>query len=67
MKDTQRKKIIRNAVVCMDCNDLIVSHFRHDFKYCKCGAIFVDGGNDYLRCGGDLDKIIPLYKYADED
>jgi hypothetical protein len=23
--------------------------------WCSCGTIFVDGGNDYIRCGGDLD------------
>ena len=24
----------------------------HDFKFCKCGSVAVDGGHDYLRrCG----------------
>jgi hypothetical protein len=31
--------------------------YRHDFVSCKCNAIFVDGGNDYWRCGGDLKYI----------
>lgn len=39
-------------VRCLECMDEIQSMYRHDFKYCKCGAIFVDGGSDYLRMGG---------------
>ena len=34
------------------CNDIIESTSTHDFKFCKCGAVAVDGGHDYLRrCG----------------
>jgi len=36
---------------CRICKDVIHSLFRHDFLTCKCGSIFVDGGNDYFRCG----------------
>ena len=39
-------------IQCLKCMDIIQSMDRHDFKYCKCGNIFVDGGNDYLRYGG---------------
>lgn len=45
-------KIIRNRAKCLKCGDIIESYFRHDFVQCKCGAIFVDGGHDYLRRGG---------------
>lgn len=38
-----------NASKCGKCNDIIVSRYRHDFKFCKCGAIAVDGGNAYIR------------------
>lgn len=48
-------KILRNSARCKKCKDEIQSVHRHDFKWCKCGAIFVDGGNSYLRGGGDLD------------
>ena len=28
----------------------------HDFEFCKCGAVAVDGGHDYLRrCGNRED------------
>lgn len=40
-----------DAVVCSECADAIWSRNRHDFRYCKCGATFVDGGRDYLRYG----------------
>lgn len=32
---------------------MIESKHRHDFVWCKCRAIFVDGGLDYLRAGGN--------------
>jgi hypothetical protein len=47
---------MKNRARCKKCNDIIESKFRHDFVSCKCGAIFVDGGNDYFRYGGDLES-----------
>jgi hypothetical protein len=44
-------KIIRNSAKCLLCNDEIESKHRHDFKYCKCGNISVDGGLDYIKRG----------------
>lgn len=44
--------IVRNAARCRKCGTVIESRQRHDFVWCKCGAIFVDGGTDYLRAGG---------------
>lgn len=41
--------IIRNKAQCKACGDIIESVHRHDFKFCKCGAIAVDGGKEYLR------------------
>jgi hypothetical protein len=46
--------IVQNAVICNKCDEFIVSKNRHDFVECKCGAIAVDGGQDYLRRVGDL-------------
>ena len=42
-------KIIKNAIRCNLCGDVIESCSRHDFVRCKCGACAVDGGHDYLR------------------
>jgi len=53
--------ILCNKAKCRKCGDIIESKHRHDFVNCKCGAIFVDGGKDYLRRGGkDLEDIIEL-------
>ena len=41
--------IKKNAVRCKLCNDEPESKHRHDFRYCKCGNVAVDGGKDYLR------------------
>ena len=38
-----------NAVRCLRCSDVIESTHRHDFKFCKCGNVAVDGGKDYAR------------------
>ena len=52
--------IIQNAVICNKCDDFIFSKTRHDFVTCKCGAISVDGGQDYLRRVGDLSAAIDM-------
>lgn len=44
-------KIIKNAIRCKNCGDVIESETRHDFKYCSCKRVFVDGGHNYLRRG----------------
>lgn len=43
------QRITRNAVRCTRCGDVIESVHRHDFKWCSCGTVAVDGGHDYLR------------------
>lgn len=43
--------IIRNSAKCLDCGDEIESKYRHDFRSCSCGNIYVDGGKSYLRRG----------------
>lgn len=63
-------KLIRNRVRCKKCNDIIESKHRHDFVRCKCGAVFVDGGIDYLRGGwpgGEYkDSVEELYEYEQD-
>lgn len=51
--------MIENKAKCAKCGDIIESKSRHEFVSCSCGAIFVDGGTDYIRRGGnpeDFDK-----------
>lgn len=45
---------MKNRAKCLNCLDVIESKSRHDFVWCKCKKIFVDGGNAYWRAGGDL-------------
>jgi hypothetical protein len=49
--------ILQNQIRCLVCGDEPYSAHRHDFKYCKCGAVAVDGGMSYLRRIGDPLKI----------
>ncbi len=46
-------KILRNSAKCRKCGDEIESTHRHDFQACRCRTIFIDGGKDYIKCGGD--------------
>lgn len=39
----------RNRAKCLKCGDVIESKHVHDFVSCKCGAISVDGGREYLK------------------
>ena len=43
------KKIIKNAIKCNYCGEVIESKSVHDIKYCSCGKCAVDGGHEYLR------------------
>ena len=43
------RKIIRNAIKCKHCGDVIESTYRHNLVTCSCGSCSVDGGLDYLR------------------
>jgi hypothetical protein len=45
------EKLIRNRIRCKKCQDVIESTHVHDFKYCKCNSVFVDGGLEYCRYG----------------
>ena len=41
--------ILSNQIACLRCGDEPYSAHRHDFSACDCGAVFVDGGMDYIR------------------
>lgn len=49
--ETMTRKIKRNAIRCNHCGDEIESVHVHDFRWCSCGSVFVDGGREYLRRG----------------
>lgn len=35
---------IRHAIYCKKCHDTIESKWCHDFKFCSCGSVGIDGG-----------------------
>jgi hypothetical protein len=48
----------RHAVHCKKCLETIESKGIHDFKYCSCGAVGIDGGiSDGNRSIGNLSDI----------
>lgn len=47
-----RPGIQKNAARCRRCGDVIQSGHTHDFRWCRCGAIAVDGGHAYLARTG---------------
>ena len=53
-------KIVRNMARCKLCNTTVESKTVHDFRKCKCGELFVDGGKEYFRRGGDINNIEDL-------
>ena len=42
-------KIISNKIKCKKCGEIIESTCTHDFKWCKCHSVAVDGGHSYLK------------------
>lgn len=39
------------TATCPECNDEMYSRARHDFRYCSCKNMFVDGGPGLERVG----------------
>jgi hypothetical protein len=66
-KTEVKRIIIQNELLCKKCDDVIYSEHRHDFKYCKCGSVAVDGGTDYLRRVGNLSEVIERSMSMDAD
>ena len=60
-------RIIVNKIRCKKCGDIIESTSVHDFKTCKCGAVSVDGGHNYIRrCADSIEDFEDLSKYEDD-
>ena len=59
-------KIIVNKIKCQKCGEIIESKSVHDFKFCQCGAVAVDGGHDYLRCCGNREDWEEQSEVADD-
>ena len=62
IKDT---RILVNKAQCSICGDIIQSNHRHDFKWCSCGTIAVDGGTAYLKRCGELNNYVELSEHEE--
>jgi len=58
---------IQNEAQCAKCGQIIFSRHRHDFVSCKCRAISVDGGLEYLRYVGNLEDVIDRSMYITQE
>lgn len=41
-----------SGIICNKCKYIIYSRAHYDFRKCKCGSCYVDGGFGYTRIGG---------------
>lgn len=63
-----REVVVVNKAQCKLCGDVVESVHQHDFKWCKCGEIAVDGGKAYIkRAAKDLSNIIELSETYEEE
>ena len=55
----------RHAIQCKKCLETIESKYTHDFKYCSCGTVGIDGGtSDGNRILGNLSDIEDRRMYS---
>lgn len=59
------EKILINKIKCKKCGDIIESKSVHDFVTCKCGAVSVDGGHNYIRRCGSQEDFEDLSEYEE--
>lgn len=55
-----KKEISKNqkrphvGLLCKKCGTFIFSRAGHDFRWCSCKAVAIDGGFGYVKVSGDL-------------
>ena len=42
------------CVHCSKCGNYVFSRTRHDFRFCPCQNVAIDGGRDYTKLVGDI-------------
>lgn len=65
----EKRQIKINKIQCTHCGDIIESVHVHDFKFCKCRAVSVDGGKSYLKRSfkNSPNDFIDLSEYEDSE
>lgn len=63
------KKLLVNKIRCKKCGDIIESKTVHDFLFCKCKSVAVDGGLDYIRRVGAKEdwEELSVYETVDDE
>lgn len=56
-----------NKIRCKRCNEIIESKSVHDFKWCLCKSVAIDGGKEYLKRCGNLEDIEELSEYEEDE
>lgn len=44
-----KRILLKNRIRCLKCKDVVESKTRHDFVWCKCKSVAVDGGLTYCK------------------
>jgi hypothetical protein len=52
--DTHPRTYVR-GVICQKCHTFVYSRTHHDFRWCPCRSVAVDGGFEYLKVSGVWD------------
>ncbi len=50
-----------SAIRCAKCGDIIFSRAVHDFHWCSCNTIAIDGGFDYTKINGDQKYFLDMF------
>ena len=72
-KEEPKKKsvpiVLSNKIQCKKCGDIIESFSGHDFKYCSCESVAVDGGKNPwgMRRIGNPEDYIDLSEVTSEE
>lgn len=62
MNDSTQKDKKETYIKCVKCGDEIYYNTHKELVHCKCGAIWVDGCEDYVRMGGNREDFIQIQK-----
>ena len=61
-----KKTILRNAVQCRKCGDIIESKNRYKIMTCSCETVSISGGLSFLKRYGSPDLYIELSEFEEE-
>lgn len=58
------------AIKCSKCHELVYSRARHDYNFCSCGSVGIDGGRSYTKVSF-TDKVPDMHEvtlnYTNQD